>query len=92
MRSLITAAGLTCALWDNVLTFRDELECIWKRNLFDVTRLSFIFIRYVNLAAMLYVAYGKQADRVDLRILISAIVTAGLRPPLDTTVRYLLIF
>lgn len=57
--SSFLAAGLVCSLWDSLLTFSDEFEYIWRRGYWDVTRASFLLIRYSNLAAMLYIAYGE---------------------------------
>lgn len=61
---LNVAAGLVCSLWDAMLTFSDEFEYIWRRRDWDLTRVSFLMVRYSNLAAMFYIAYGASANKL----------------------------
>lgn len=65
----LAAAGLTCALYDHVLTFNDEFKYFWTRGYWDASRVIFFLTRYFNEAAMLYAAY----------------VFAGLRPDMTDT-------
>lgn len=63
----LAASGLVCILYDSFLTLDREWNLIWKRKTWDVTSCTYVFIKYGNIASMLYCSY----------------VLAGLRGPLD---------
>ncbi len=51
--------GLTCTLWDHVLTFPDEVTFIWMRKRWDLTRMCFLWNRYIAEIGLLLTAYGQ---------------------------------
>lgn len=64
MRFVFPAVALMCHLWDNLLTFGDEFEYIWWRRDWDLSRASFLLIRYSYSASMLYISYSESLLRV----------------------------
>ncbi|GJE88879.1 hypothetical protein PsYK624_049660 [Phanerochaete sordida] len=66
----LAAASLACAAYDFALMFDKEINLLWKRGFWDVSRAAYFFIRYMNFAGLLYAAY----------------VTGGLSGPLDDRV------
>lgn len=59
LRFTSTGVGLTCALYDHVLTFNDEWKYKWTRGGWDLSRMIFFLIRYCNEAGLLCAAYGE---------------------------------
>ncbi|KAI0083282.1 hypothetical protein BDY19DRAFT_910715 [Irpex rosettiformis] len=53
---LPTASALVVSLWDTLATLDQEVDCIWTLP-FGAVKALFFFVRYGNVAALLYVNY-----------------------------------
>ena len=49
--------GLAALLWDHLLTFAEEVDVIWVAP-WTLSKITFVFLRYGVLAALLLIAYG----------------------------------
>ncbi|KAJ3538848.1 hypothetical protein NM688_g6455 [Phlebia brevispora] len=53
----LTAIGVTCFLWDYLLTFHQEVKYIWTQKRWSTSHHAFVWKRYTSLLGLLYGAF-----------------------------------
>lgn len=72
-------AALTIVLWEHLITFNKEVELIWLQPL-GLTKIIFIFNRYVVDVGLIYSAYGTSPFPACARNLIGGIAISHVWP------------